>query len=283
MKNREAGFSGFETTITLLVIAIIAVVGFSVYSRQTHKLPIISDNTPKVRTVSKPKVSQIGSDKDLGNGFQTYTNTQLGFALDIPKNINDGHGAPCTYELNKNTGYYSYRPAGGLEPAIVVEDGQQFAVAPKVTYQLGDVMNHKSYGDFGSCTQTYTTAKVIRDSLSKSTTKPSMSALRFVVTNASSLSAFATWAKTYFQDPTITAVDGGKSTKGDWEKINLDCTSSDPCSEFNFKFDLRYYEKQKKLVYFEFGQSGNLQKPTADGSTQFYDNQVVDSFHLLAN
>ena len=77
MKNREAGFSGFETAITLLVIAIIAVVGFSVYSRQTHKLPIISDNTPKVRTVSKPKVSRIGSDKDLN--FAIKGDAKLGY------------------------------------------------------------------------------------------------------------------------------------------------------------------------------------------------------------
>lgn len=283
MSKREAGFSGFETLIGLLVIAIIGVVGFSIYNRQVTKPPSSPEKLGKVRTVSEPKISLLGSYKDLGNGFQSYSNTESGFALDIPKTVNDGYGAPCTYELNTNTGYYSYRPKGGMEPVIIVEDGNEFTVAPKVTYQLSNSVEHNSIGYFGSCAKTYTTAKVIRDSRRNPANTTLVSALGFVVTDAGSLADVTSWVKTYFQDSTIITADVGKAANGEWKHIVLDCTSSDPCTEFNFKYDLRYYEKQKKLVYFAFGQAGNLQKPNNGGSYQFYDNQVADSFRLLAN
>ena len=254
------------------------------HNKTTNSTTSTNTTAVKPTTNTQPTVTPPASEITSGPGtdWNTYTNNKVGFSVQIPKQFLSSDGAQCTkvtyvYDNygNKVSSPAHYIPAQGVVPATVVEDGNNFYVVEEYTYQLTGKTNDGSGHELASgCQKMQTTVDVV-NGYKQANSIYELNMLPLSVVTAQNQQDVLNWAKGYFKDTTVTMTL--KDNAGGWQDVTLDCSSSNPCTDFNYKFYLRYYKAQNKLVYLQQGQSGHLQTP--DGKS-FYDQQVFDSFKL---
>jgi Flp pilus assembly protein TadG len=290
MKKNENGFSLVEILLMLVVLGMVSFAGYFVWhthhknttstaglGRQTNSSAAKSTDktapaTPVDTSLPKPEVGTIAAGP--GADWNTYTNTTDGFSLQIPKQFLSSYGV-CNKVTEGSS--YSYRPKQALAQVTVVPYNNFYYVAPVETYQLTGSKTVNGSTSFSGCEKVTTTPDVIKNYKSNNLDRYLLDVLPLQVSNAKTQQDVLTWAKTYFKDNTI-VISSAETNAGGWQDIHLDCTSSTPCDQFNYKFDLRLYAAKGKLVYLEYGQAGKMMKP--DGNS-FYDADVFNSIKLL--
>lgn len=277
LKNRT-GFALLEILLIILMIAVIGLGGYYVYNNQ-HKQPV-KPNVTSNKPASTSSTIDNGFKDGPKTGWKTYTNNKAGFSIAVPITFESSYGSPCVKTDDSYTGYVSYRPVSGTVPTTIVEDGTNFYITEDYTYQLAGAADHSGYTDYSSCNKTNASVALVKEyEAPKTANSPLLTVIPVSVTSANNPNDVVDWAQHFFNDTTITA-SMASSNGNAWKDVTLDCkpAESDTCMDFNYKFFLRYYEKQHKLVYIALGQAGKLAKP---GTNDYYDLEVVDSFKVL--
>jgi len=293
LKNNVKGFGTIEVILVIVIVGLIGVIGWMVYSKN-HKTKVtitISKNTTIPNTPSAPSFTASKARLDYApdynySGWITYTNPQANFSITIPPLMLSGAGAPCTqvsyvYDNygNKIPSSPSYIPTSANVPVTVVGEGQNFFVAEKYTYQPTDDVNTADGHTLAMNCQKMTTTASLLENIS--TNDYSFGVLPFQVLQVNNQQDILEWAQKKFNDNTITITSMTKDSSGNWLNVNL---ASNNDMTFNFKYELRYYQPEKILVYLEQGQSGHIQIPNTSISNNnlgFYDQQIWNSFKLL--
>ncbi len=287
MKKNQNGFGLIEGLLILAIVALLGSTGWYVWHKnQKPSNKLITGNSSAQTKVSKSEQPVGVITSGPGAEWNTYTNNSLKFSIQIPKQYLSSNGAQCTkvsyvYDDygNKVPSQPSYIPAKGVVPATVIEDGSNFYVVEEYTYQPTDKASDGSGHTLASdCQKIETTVDAInRNKQTNFLLYYELNLIPFSVVSVNSQQDILNWAQNKFNDKTVT-VAGMKDNSGGWQDLELACSSSNPCTDFNYKFYLRYYKNQNKLVYLEQGQSGHLQTPNGEN---FYDGQVIDSFKLI--
>lgn len=285
MKKNQKGFSIVEFLLIIVILAILGFLGWYVWNQRKNKT--VENN--KTSETSQTKTNAKKPDSEITNGpgaeWNTYTNNKIGFSIQIPKKFMSGNGADCqevkyVYDNygNKVSSPAHFVPAQGLVPATLVQNSNDFYVTEEYTFQptdkTDDGVGHQLAG---ACKKVQTTIDSLKEYGTTGATYLS-AGIPFTVLTAKSEQDILKWAKNTFKDDSVTIASTKDNSSGSWQDVALDCTSSNPCTTFNFKFYLRYYKKQNKMVYFQQGQSGHIQK---SDSQSFYDKEIVNSFKLL--
>lgn len=290
MNKTQKGFGHLVVIIAVLVIAAVAGSGYLVYknhNKKTASSTAATTSPTKASPESTSAATQAKAPSYISEGpgptWNTYTNNALGFSIQIPKLMYSGYAQNCTsvsyvYDRfgNKVSSSAHYSPTGGTVPATVIQDDTNFYIVEQYTYQLTnthDDGNGHTLAD--SCTKVVTTADTIKQRRSLGY---SYMMIPFAVSKATNENDIANWAVNYFSDKTIKVDTIQDNSSGKWKDVRLTCSESGgPC--LNFKYYLRYYSGQNKLMYISLGQAAHL---TSDNdATEIYDNDVVDSFKLL--
>ncbi len=285
MKHNQKGFTTVEIILVVLVLALLGGVGWYVWHNRSNNRATMNTTTGHA-TDSESTAAQPDSEITSGPGeeWNTYTNNKVGFSIQIPKMYKSGQGAECTKVSYVNDNYGNkvssearYITTAGAVPATVVDNNNNFYIVEQYTYQLSEIKDDGSGHKLaGGCQKTTTTKDTIV-AYEKHNSSTLLDVLPFSVIKVAGQTDILTWAKSHFKDDTIKITDL-KDNAGGWQDVELDCSSDNPCTDFNFKFDLRYYKEKNKLVFLAYGQAGHLQKTNSD---EFYDGQVFASFKLL--
>ncbi|HSW79357.1 MAG TPA: hypothetical protein VLG47_01125 [Candidatus Saccharimonadales bacterium] len=279
LKNVQSGFSAVEGILILVVVGILGFTGYYVWhAKQNADKNLTTDSSTTPTYNKKSTDSSDGSVQALpqpnltpgpGADWNTYTNKQLGFSIQIPKQLN----ASTACKKTGNT----YTTTGGTAPAGVFQDGSNFYVDATVTYQLTNEKDDtQGIAQFYGCKKVATTGALITKSQKvHDLSVYSYIPLPFTVTKASSEQDVKNWVKSEFG--TDVWVDSITANKGGWQDVNLQCDHAKSTC-LNYGFQLRYYSAKQRLVYLVQGQSAKLMSPDQKSS---YDEQVFASFKLL--
>ncbi len=276
IQSDQKGFSAIEAVIILIVLGVLAVAGWYVWhSRQTK--PVKSTSTQSRQTSSQTKsgsnatLLQSGVTPGPGATWNTYTNKQLGFSIQIPKQYYDPNGSYC----RKSTNPSSYYDQGGVVPAGIFQDGDNFYVDAMYTFQLTGEKASDSQTTFSGCKKVQTTTALIEQSEKTNSSTATYFPLPFSVQPASSETDIKNWVQKKFNGRAMFV--SLTANKSGWQDVNLKCLSAYPLC-MNYSFQLRYYADKHRLVYLELGQAAHLMTPDQSGA---YDQQIFDSFKLL--
>ncbi|MDB5175670.1 MAG: hypothetical protein JWM81_528 [Candidatus Saccharibacteria bacterium] len=288
-KAKAKNFRNAEAVLVVVLIAIIGVTGWYVYSAKSNADQTLDAANQTSTEVSeslasnKPTASatNIGTFSDgPGTDFKTYTNKTYGFSITVPKNILTESGTCTTVDYAYNT--YGYKiPApttSALAPAVVpttvVEDADTFYVTQAYSSQLTDPSTSSGNTFYGGCHKVDTTVDVVRAS-NAPTAGVLLDTLPILVASANNDSEILSKIRPQFENSaTLKIASKTTDPQGSWQNLKLSCDNPEDCQ--GGRSDVRYYTKQHKVVVFLLGQSAHL----TNGPT-IYDLQIEDSFALI--
>lgn len=278
MSKKQAGFGLMAIVLALAVCGVLGFAGWYVLGRQDAETSA-TDSATNPSEQPSPTTTANFSDGPAA-GWKTYTNKEHGFSIAVPKTFVSDYGAPCKKEAT------SYRPNRGEVRTAVVQDGGSFAITEDVTYQLtGQHPGEGGVTDYSGCERTVTTVDTVRkyDAGGNSDEAyPMLAVLPVAIATARNDEEVTAKARamTTVADARIAEL---KPNAGGWQDVILTCGSDKDqyCAAFTYRYQLRYYQAQSKLVYISQGHTGKLQKPGPGDAYATYDDEVVASFKLL--
>lgn len=270
MKKNTKGFTVIEGLLILLIVTVVGGVGWYVWDKNKAS-EVATDPPKKSQGKAINKASQDTTFVDgPRQGWKTYTNYKAGFSIEVPASFVSQYGGECQKTAT------SYRPAEGVVPTSVIQDGDSYYITENYTYQLSDVTkDNTGVSYYADCNKVDTTPAVVRQYKDQNNDNaPQLNVIPIQVIKTRSQSDITGHARSIFGNQNVMVESLADNPSG-WKDVKLN--SPDDLT-FNFSFTLRYYEKQDKLVYIAKGQAGNLAIPS---SSNFYDNEVISSFKLI--
>ncbi|MGD0283994.1 MAG: hypothetical protein ABSB12_00115 [Candidatus Saccharimonadales bacterium] len=278
LRSNEYGFNIIELVLIIVIIALIGFAGWLVYKDHHKSMTATAITTVNNEATSTPKTSNNNVTTSNVN-WLTYVNSTVGFSIKYPQLIYADSG--CTQSSNGSG------TTIGNVPTTVIQDGNNYYVITKTSYQMTLTWGANQTYNFTGCSPVPTTANTIQLTggqisngqkyIYKADNFP------FVVEEVNSESDVTSALQSYWNDNTITISGWKNSSNGVWqEPVSISCSSTEVnqnnCGPTSSNYDLRYYSTQKLMFYFVYGQAAHLILPN-NGSAA--DTQIVNSFMLL--
>lgn len=265
-------------SVTIVVAAVATATACSTSTKSVSDQPTPTESTTAATETTAPTQTTPTEEPPVtgivkgDDGWSTYTNAELGFTFRFPTRTYAYNGAPCAKVQEGND--WSYRPADGVVPATVVQDGSRFWVVQKISWQLGDEVKSNGSSKFKSCTKTTTTAAMLR-AYDTGQSDFSLNPLPMTVSPVAARAQVKENVRTYFYGcPTIRVVSIDRNGGG-WRDVRYTCPSDSTYP--GAMIDVRWYKAQGLFAVFEFGQAYHIyntkQKPV--------DQRIVASFATL--
>lgn len=277
LSKNEQGFSAFEATLVLVIVALVGLVGWFVYNSQHKKITASATNVTTTSTTLKSTTPATIFTSGPKSGWETYTNNTVGFSITYPNSIYADSGCSTSSTLSS-----------GAVPTTLLQNGVNFYIAAKYSYRFTIISGANQTDNYNNCTQTLTTTASIQAAnnqiINGAQYSYSVDNLAFVVEKVNSNAGVQTELQNYWNDPTITISGWKNNSSGSYEvPTAINCSSAEEsmmittCGPLSSNYTLRYYPTQKVMFYFVYGQAVHLLLPNNAPA----DSQIINSFKVL--
>jgi hypothetical protein len=263
--------------IIIIALVVVAALGFVFWNSLNTNNDQSQDTSHEVA-----KKSEI---LELDGPMNKYVNYELGFEFLFPKEIYSA--AECITSDSVNDNFGNQEPAEthyialeGTVPMTVLESNDRFIITPKDLIVLSDEKEiaggHKVNM---SCNKQPATVSLI-DSDSGDVVANTPNVREFDVTKAADTSEITQYIRQKISDPAATIQQVGQAESGRQEfnyTYSAEYIAQHPFGGGGYK--IWYYAERQLLSYFLMGQSSAFQY--SDGSNNYYDQEVIDSFKLV--
>lgn len=291
-KQNNLGFSAVEGLLILIVVSVIAFIGWFVL-RSQHKVAKtqVSSTSQASQDKQAKETDPITVTAGATPGTLAYTNNTVGFTFNFPEktegpdvcvdgnSVFDTYGNPVSAPVHKQT-------SNGLIKLTVLNNGDYFYVTPEKSYVTSDYINTTvgghQYPLAHACEEVATTPQLIEKYDAQQGVVPSYATIPYLKFTLKKVKkeAIESEVQNIFNDTSLKVTKLSDSTQGNWQDLSFSC-SKDPCAYTGGRYVIRYYAKQDVLFFWNAGQACNLSANDSATNVDCQDGSILDSLKLL--
>ncbi len=270
------GVSGLAIFLSVLLVLVIAGAAYLFYQNLKLREQVTA---PTARVTPTPLPSEKPAKKEseltsLDNTWNLYTNHNLKFSMQIPKNIYHSFGSCNWVEVEK-----SYRPAMGLVPVATFELEDRVFISTTFFYQLGGETVKDGTHYYSECNKVDNSLPKLQDK--NVFQQQDWEIIAAKVTNDTELENFI---KGNYGTGCKVGEKKASTQEGVFDVLidtggaaSLEEAEAHGCA-INYMYYLKYSPQRSEAITWKFGQSYNFFKTATYDA---YDEEMVKSFKFV--